>query len=179
VGYNLKDRSSGLVVAYNFIFTGNRQLDLVDTGNSTIAAYPSYRKTFVYGNIFVEYEGYDNRQFIHYGGDSGTINNYRKGTLYLYHNTFVSFREGRTTFIRLTTQSERCDARNNIIYVASQLGEGEQLELLLENTGTLVMRNNWMREGFVSSFTILEGLGSVQNIDPIIGIGSDANPGFL
>jgi hypothetical protein len=170
------------VVDIIFLFNiagGNRQLDLVDSGDSNIAANVKYRKTYVYGNILVEYEGNDNRQFVHYGVDSGNTTNYRKGTLYFYHNTLFSSRIGRTTLFWLSTQSESCNACNNIIYdVTSQLGEGEQLELLLENTGTLVMNNNWMREGFVSSFTMLQGLGSVQNIDPVIGTGSNPNPGF-
>jgi hypothetical protein len=132
----------------------------------------------VYGNVLAEVEGSDNWQFVHYGGDSGREELYRKGTFYLYHNTFVSLRLAETTFIRLTTNDESCDARNNIIYVTAQTGEGKQLELLFGNVGTLVMRNNWMREGFVNSF-VTTGNGIVQNINPIIGTGRNPNPGFV
>ena len=42
-GNNLKDRSAGLVVRYNWIEGGNRQLDLVETDSLTIQNDPSYR----------------------------------------------------------------------------------------------------------------------------------------
>ena len=54
-GNNLKDRSAGLVVRYNWIEGGNRQLDLVDGEDSTlILTDPGYRSTHVYGNVLVE-----------------------------------------------------------------------------------------------------------------------------
>ena len=40
-GNNLKDRSAGLVVRYNWIEGGNRQLDLVETDSATIQASPA------------------------------------------------------------------------------------------------------------------------------------------
>ena len=46
-GNNLKDRSAGLVVRYNWIEGGNRQLDLVDAEDSSvIVADPSYHTTW-------------------------------------------------------------------------------------------------------------------------------------
>ena len=90
-GNNLKDRSAGLVVRYNWIEGGNRQLDLVETDSATIQNDPAYRKTFVYGNVLVETDGAGNRQIVHYGGDNGTTSNYRKGTLHFYQNTLVSY----------------------------------------------------------------------------------------
>jgi len=81
-GVNLKDRSAGLVVRYNWIEGGNRNLDLVDGEDSAIIRNaPEYRKTFVYGNILIKQDG-GNNQAVHYGGDSGTITDYRKGKLY-------------------------------------------------------------------------------------------------
>ncbi len=70
-GNNLKDRSAGLVVRYNWIQGGNRQLDLVDAAdNGPIESDPSYHSTFVYGNILIEPAGDGNQQMVHYGGDS-------------------------------------------------------------------------------------------------------------
>ena len=40
--------------------------------------------------MLIETGGAGNRQIVHYGGDSGTTANYRKGTLYFYNNTVVS-----------------------------------------------------------------------------------------
>ena len=71
-GNNLKDRSAGLVVRYNWIEDGNRQLDLVDAEDSAVLVnHPDYRRTFVYGNVLVEADGEGNSQIVHYGGDSG------------------------------------------------------------------------------------------------------------
>jgi hypothetical protein len=170
LGNNLKDRSGGLVVAYNVIQGGSRQLDLVDTDSATIANNPRYRTTYVYGNTLVESEGPDNRQILHYGGDSGNEAQYRKGTLHFYHNTIVSSRVGRTTFIRLSSEAETCDARNNIIFVTAA---GSELELLAENRGQLIMRNNWLKPGNVLFFD-KQGTGSVSLIDNLNG----TEPGF-
>lgn len=170
-GNNLKDRSAGLVVRYNWIEGGNRQLDLVDAEDSSaIASDPSYRSTLVYGNVLVEPAGDGNRQIIHYGGDSGSTTIYRKGTLYLYNNTIVSTRTDRTTLLRLSTNDETCDSRNNIVYVSAA---GNTLSLL-DQSGTLNLSHNWFKPGRVSTFGTLEGT-----------IGDDgtsitgASPGFL
>ncbi len=73
-GNNLKDRSAGLVVRYNWIENGNRQLDLVDGEDSgLVVSHPSYRTTHVYGNIMKEADKEGNSQMIHYGGDSGAL----------------------------------------------------------------------------------------------------------
>src|SRR5690606_36249190 len=72
VGNALKDRSAGLVVRDNGIEGGNRQLDLTE-GDDTdaIPAHPSYRRTWVYGNVLIEPDGAGNSQIVHYGGDNG------------------------------------------------------------------------------------------------------------
>ncbi|HOW70235.1 MAG TPA: NosD domain-containing protein [Phycisphaerae bacterium] len=153
-GNNLKDRSAGLVVRYNWIEGGNRQLDLVDAEDSAvIRADPAYHTTFVYGNVLVEPAGAGNRQITHYGGDSGTTAAYRKGTLYFYHNTVVSTRPDRTTLFRLSTNEEQCDARNNIFYVTAAGGTLS----LLDAAGALDLSRNWFKPGWVSSFGTLTG----------------------
>jgi len=87
-GNNLKDRSAGLVVRYNWIEGGNRQLDLVDAEDSDVLVNdPSYGQTFVYGNLLIEPDGAGNSQIVHYGGDSGVTAIYRKGILHFFHNT--------------------------------------------------------------------------------------------
>lgn len=59
--------------------------------------HPSYRKTFVYGNILIEPDGARNSQNVHYGGDSRNVGLYRKGMLYFHNNTVISIRIGNTT----------------------------------------------------------------------------------
>jgi hypothetical protein len=170
-GNNIKDRSAGTVVRYNWIEGGNRQLDLVDAAsNSTIYTDPSYSQTFVYGNVLVEPANDGNRQIIHYGGDSSDVNAYRRGTLYLYNNTLVSTRTDRTVVVRLSTNSERCDARNNILYVTAA---GNTLALT-EGTGTFEFRHNWLKPGWVRTFSPLTGV-----VADLGGNITGATPGFL
>jgi len=156
-GNNLKDRSAGLVVRYNWIEGGNRQLDLVDGEDSSLIRNdPNYRETFVYGNILIEPAGAGNRQMTHYGGDSGSTASYRKGWLYFYNNTLVSTRTDRTTLFRLSTNEEQCDFRNNIIYLTAA---GNTLSLL-DETGQLYLSRNWFKPGWVISFSTFTGLVS-------------------
>jgi hypothetical protein len=158
LGNNLKDRSAGLVVRYNWIEGGNRQLDLVDGEDSgLIRSDPRYRQTHVYGNLLIEPANAGNRQIAHYGGDSGATANYRKGTLYFYNNTVVSTRTDRTTLMRLSTNEERCDARNNIIYVTAA---GNTLSMV-DSAGVLDLSHNWTKPGWVNTFGTLTG--SVNN----------------
>ena len=148
VGVGLKDRSAGTVIRYNWIEGGNRNLDLVDGEDSILIRNdPTYHKTFVYGNVLIKQDG-GNNQSVHYGGDSGTTAEYRKGTLYFYNNTLVSTRTGNTVALRLSTIDESCDARNNIFYVT---GAGTTFALLAE-TGTLSLSNNWAKTGWRNSF---------------------------
>jgi hypothetical protein len=153
-GNSLKDRSAGLVVRYNWIEGGNRELDLVDAEDSSIiASDPAYHSTYVYGNILIEPDADGNRQMVHYGGDSGTTSIYRQGTLYMYNNTLVSTRTDRTTVLRLSTNAETCDFRNNIVYVSAA---GNTLALL-DQSGVLNLSHNWFKPGRVSTFGTLDG----------------------
>jgi hypothetical protein len=147
-GVNLKDRSAGLVVRYNWIEGGNRNLDLVDGEDSSqIRSDPEYRKTFVYGNVLIKPDG-GNNQITHYGGDSGTLADYRKGTMHFYNNTILSTRSGNTVVFRLSTNEETCDARNNIFYIVNA---GTSLAMLAES-GTLSLSSNWAKTGWRNSF---------------------------
>src|SRR5262249_29917282 len=145
LGNNLKDRSAGTVVRYNWIESGNRQLDLVDS--DVLYTLPAYAATFVYGNVLVEPAGAGNSQIVHYGGDGGDASVYRKGTLYFYDNTVVSTRTDNTTLFRLSTNDEHADARNNVFYVTAA---GSALAAS-NDAGTLDLRHNWLRAGWVAT----------------------------
>src|SRR5690606_26101384 len=142
VGNALKDRSAGLVVRYNWIEGGNRQLDLTE-GDDTdaIPAHPSYRRTWVYGNVLIEPDGAGNSQIVHYGGDNQDTALYRKGVLHFFHNTVVSLRSGNTTLMRLSTDDETADVRNNVLFVAAP---GWRLAML-DGSGTLLLGHNWTK----------------------------------
>ncbi len=145
-GENLKDRSAGTLIRYNWIEGGNRELDLVDASNDPIiSSDPSYRQTFVYGNTLIEPPGPDNRAIVHYGGDQTNTALYRKGTLYFYNNTVVSSRTDRTTIFRPATNDEHVDARNNIFYATAG---GSSLSVA-EVGGTVSISHNLAQPGWI------------------------------
>lgn len=171
LGNNLKDRSAGTVVRYNWIEGGNRQLDLVDAEDSQdLVDHPSYRTTFAYGNILVEPDGAGNSQIVHYGGDSGNTGIYRKGVLHFFNNTVVSTRSSNTTLMRLSTNEETCDCRNNVVYVTQP---GTSLAML-DSTGFMQIKNNWLKSGWRTSHSGLLGI-----IDDGGGNVTGENPRFL
>lgn len=167
-GNNLKDRSTGLVVRYNWIESGNRQLDLVDT--DFFEAHADYGTTFVYGNVLVEHDGDGNSQVVHFGGDSGATARYR-GKLYFHGNTVVSTRAGNTTLLRLSTDAQECDCRNNVVYVTQP---GSRLAML-DSAGVLALRRNWLKPGWVDSHSGLSGGASVTVAEANV---ETASPGF-
>lgn len=171
-GNNLRDRSAGTVVRYNWIEGGNRELDLVDAEDSAaIRADPKYGKTFVYGNIIIEPNnpGDAGQQIVHYGGDSGHTNWYRKGILYFYNNTVISRRGGNTTLFRIQTGDEKVEARNNIIYWTAP----RKHLAIVDSVGEVEMQNNWFKKGWTKCHERL--LGSVRSEKNLEG---DA-PGFV
>jgi hypothetical protein len=170
-GNALKDRSIGTVVRYNWIESGNRQLDLVDAEDDpSLIVDPRYRDTWVYGNVLIEPDGAGNSQIVHYGGDSGDETIYRKGTLHFYENTVVSTRAGNTTLLRLSTNDESADVRNNVVYVTAT---GNRLAML-DGAGNLALRANWFKTGFVSSHSGLTGTITT----PVPNV-TGTSPGFV
>ncbi len=175
LGNNLKDRSAGQVVRYNWIESGNRQLDLTDAEDSVLIRNdPRYRATHVYGNVLIEPDAAGNRQITHYGGDSGNTAIYRKGVLYFYNNTIVSTRTDRTTLFRLSTNEERCDARNNIFYATAA---GNTVSLL-DESGVLDLLYNWFKPGRVISFGTFTGTVNDNNTS-VTGVAPGFVPGFV
>ncbi|AMV19001.1 right-handed parallel beta-helix repeat-containing protein [Planctomyces sp. SH-PL14] len=176
-GTALKDRSAGLVVRYNWIEGGNRQLDLVDAQEGEhLRGKAEYDSAFVYGNVLVEYEGKDNNQIVHFGGDSGIPANNRQGPLWFCNNTVVSFRKEKTCLFRLSTNRQRVEAQNNIVYVEA---EGRMLSIL-DETGDAHLQGNWFKEGWKKCHGDIQG--SVTDNDTLIGKkGTEAatDPGFV
>ena len=124
-GGALKDRSAGTVVRYNWIEGGARALDLVEAEESfaMIGGLREYRSTWVYGNV-INLRGEDSASAVHYGGDSGVLDTYRKGTLYFYDNTVV-YRVDRSdryhsTIFDIETNDETARIWNNVFHVQSE-----------------------------------------------------------
>ncbi len=143
-GNNLKDRSAGTLIRYNWLEGGNRQLDLVESDYDDLVDDPSYDESFVYGNVLVEPDGAGNSQIVHYGGDGGDESMYRSGTLHFYHNTLVSTREGNTTLLRLSTNDLAADVRNNVLHATAG---GEHLAACT-GTGQVTLSDNWLPSGW-------------------------------
>ena len=147
-GNNLKDRSAGLVIRYNRVDGGNRQLDLVEAEDSgDLVRSPRYSRTFVYGNLLIERPDSGNNQIVHYGGDSGEERIYRQGMLYFLNNTVISYRPGRTTLARLSTNRESAQIANNILYNTANGG----MFAILDTAGVATVANNWIKTGWVDS----------------------------
>lgn len=167
-GNNLKDRSAGLVVRYNWIEAGNRQLDLVDGEDSEdIRKDPRYPNTLVYGNLLHETEGAGNNQIVHYGGDSGNEEGYRKGTLYFYNNTVLSERTDKTTLFRLSTPDEEVIAQNNIIMTTHE----DRLLSLVDEAGVLHFTHNWIKPNYKITRdpepkVLVDEAGQITGTDP-------------
>lgn len=168
-GNNLKDRSAGTVIRYNWIESGNRQLDLVESDHEELVSDPRYHETFVYGNVLVEPDAAGNNQILHYGGDGDDESMYRKGTLYFYGNTVVSTRHGNTTLFRLSSEDESIDARNNIASVDA----GGSTLAISAGMGTVRLATNWLPTGWVETHDTLTG--TIEEAGTVLG----AAPGFV
>jgi hypothetical protein len=130
-GNSVKDRSAGTVVRYNRIEDGAHAIDLVEAEDfpNTALASPSYRSTFVYGNL-ISKNG-DLGSFIHYGGDhySSTPGAswgepiFRKGTLYFFNNT-VMVNGTDASIFQLSTTEETAEVWNNVFVFASTVKTG-------------------------------------------------------
>jgi hypothetical protein len=128
-GINLKDRSAGLVVRYNWFESASHIIDMVDPQGSVNVAEqePSWENAFIYGNVF---HNTFTATLIHYAGDQGIAENDRTGTAFIYDNTFVThanktgtnenfqyeLTEPEDTDLATQTGNQSVDMRNNIFY---------------------------------------------------------------
>ncbi len=168
-GNNLKDRSAGLIIRYNRIEKGNRQLDLVDSQEGMdIRNDKRYHLAQVYGNLLIEHEGIDNNQIVHFGGDSGDDEANRR-QLQFYNNTVISTRTEKTVLLKLSTNRQSAEVWNNVIYTN---GAGSTFAILDED-GQVRMRGNYIKPGWRKCHGELKGTISATGM-----IEAD-NPGFV
>jgi len=172
------------VVRYNVIEGGARLLDLVEAQDSfeIVGKLPSYRETWVYGNV-LELSNEDGSYAVHYGGDSGELDTYRKGTLYFYANT-VAFRMDQSkvwsgSIFDLTTADETAEIWDNVFYSTSDTANAPPTEVSLERAGGV---HNLGTNAFSSSIVQWrdeadhEG-GSINGWDKRLTFAGD--PGFV
>ena len=160
LGANIKERSAGVVIRYNWIEDGAHILDVVDAQESkdVTRSMPSFHATYVYGNVIVRGTT-PSGSMIHYGGDSGVFENYRKGTLFFYNNTVVVKNDGYppytgTAVFELSTNEERLDSRNNVyfstalpddLHAIGMLGSRDQV-----SSGTATFAGDWVKNGWTA-----------------------------
>jgi hypothetical protein len=146
-GNNIKDRSAGTIIRYNWIEGGAHLIDLVESENGydILSQNPNYDKAWVYGNIMISPNGSGTgRNMIHFGGDLGGEQEgpsdicgfgggqdptecYRKGPLYFYNNTVITSITPEDwccskTYFRLQTDEQRIEAFNNVFHVIGNDG---------------------------------------------------------
>ena len=193
LGAALKDRSAGTVVRYNRISGGARSLDLVDAEDSLPLAGndPDYRTTLVYGNVIVndaETNGADLSNMIHYGGDSGETDGYRKGVLYFVHNTVVVRADqddaagvGRyqTSLFDLDTNDETAVITNNVFYVRSVTSDAAPTELDWgRSAGMIRLGVNWASPAILDWRYPDDTTGTVSGTDQLIS-NAENDPAFV
>ncbi len=169
-GNNLKDRSAGTIIRYNWIEAGNRTIDLVESDHNELVNDPDYRESYVYGNVLIKHDVQENSQVIHYGGDGVDHSLYRKGTLFFFNNSVISYRSEKTTLFGISSNEEHVIAFNNILYPTSG---GNNLGIM-SSEGTISLHHNWLPEGWKTSHeSTINGTLSVT--DSIGGV----LPGFV
>lgn len=195
LGANLKDRSAGTVIRYNDIYGGGHLLDLVHAQESAsiTTQLPSYRETYVYGNILHDAPGITG-SMVHYGGDDlGNTQDFRKGTLYFYNNTVIvqanqSGTNGvyQTVVFQLATNDESADIRDNIFYHSAAPGApaGTTPSILAfasngENGGQYHMGTNWVSPDWHAWYNDSPPAGSSFTGSENFITNSANDPGFV
>ena len=177
IGSSLKDRSSGTVIRFNRIDAAARAIDLVETegGGTSVFKDPDYNTAWVYGNLIVNDWSSpltSSGGLIHWGGDNSP-QLFRRGTLYFYYNTVVSWgerkRTWRITLFDLPSDEQRVEARGNIL-----CSLGDPNWQLLGHYGKLdLVGTNWIQDGWQNGY---EGAKVEVNVRGKVLTG--AEPGF-
>lgn len=175
-GNNIKERSAGVVIRYNWIEDGAHLIDLVDAQEATDnIASPSFHETFIYGNVLLR--TYYGPSMIHYGGDSGQTQYYRKGTLYFFSNTVFVRNENydaydRSAVFEASTNDEHIDARNNVFASSQEPDSLRAVSLLGDRDGVaagiLRLSGNWITNGWLDFDPLasdLKVIGRVEGLD--------------
>jgi len=158
LGANIKERSAGVVIRYNYVEDGAHLIDLVDAqeARDPNLKSPSFHESWVYGNVLVR-GPISAGSMVHYGGDSGMLDTYRKGTLHFFHNTVVvenaPYKDYETAAIfELSTNDEALDSKNNVYFSAapkpnspvSMLGARDHVV-----SGKASFSGDWIRAGIL------------------------------
>jgi parallel beta-helix repeat protein len=190
LGANIKERSAGVTIRYNWIEDGGHLIDLVDAqeAQGDTLGMQSFHESSVYGNVMVR-NGTDEGSMIHYGGDSGIYDNYRKGTLYFYQNTLIVQNAQAGSYnvpavFELSTNDEHLVSTNNIYYSPAAPGSLTPVAMLgaRDNTisGLATFSHDWVRTGW-SPYNQIPGNGNnvVAQVTGFPGNLGGTDPGFV
>jgi hypothetical protein len=160
LGANIKERSAGVVIRFNWIEDGAHILDIVDAqeAKGVTRAMPSFHTTYVYGNVIIRGTA-PSGSLIHYGGDSGMLADYRKGTLFFYNNTVVikndRYPEYTSTGIfEISTNEEHLESRNNIYFSNVAPDAKHPIGMLADrdkvSSGLAAFAGDWVKTGWTA-----------------------------
>ncbi len=158
LGANIKERSAGVVIRYNWIEDGAHIMDIVDAQESkdSTRSMPSFHSTYVYGNVIIRGTT-PAGSMIHYGGDSEVYEDYRKGTLFFYDNTVVVKNQSyppyaRTPVFELSTNDEHLDSRDNVYFSTVVPDDTHAIGMLGGrdgvSSGVATFAGDWVKKGW-------------------------------
>ncbi|MFO0555591.1 MAG: right-handed parallel beta-helix repeat-containing protein [Polyangiaceae bacterium] len=190
LGNNIKERSAGVTIRYNWIEDGGHLIDLVDAqeAQSDTVGMPSFHESYVYGNILLR-NGTDKGSMVHYGGDSGLYENYRKGTLHFFQNTVIVRNESAGSWnvpaaFELSTNDEQLISTNNVYWAPAAPGSETPVVMLGARdktiSGVASFDHDWIRTGW-SPFNQIPGNANVHvaEVAGFPGGLGGTNPGFV
>jgi hypothetical protein len=188
LGANIKDRSAGTVIRYNWIEDGGHLLDIVDAqeAQADTVGMPSFHETFVYGNVMIR-SNMPGGSMIHYGGDSGIYANYRKGTLHFYENTVVVKNDTASDYdvpevFEISTNDEHVSATNNVFYSTVSPSGLKGVALLGGRdgvtAGVATFTTNWVTTGWTATNLIGSAMNVTAQVTGLEASLGGTDPGF-
>ena len=182
LGSQIKDRSAGTVIRYNFIEQSPRgwDIDLVEPqeGWASLGSRPTYRQAFVYGNVFLNLGG-KGSNFIHWNEDHQAGRGRATlpgGKLFFYDNTVVAVANQSDVYafslFNATWGAYECppgplpgviDVRNNIILVVPRTAGSAVPKLQLGYCGSenFELGANWISPGWKPNGRDVKGSAQV------------------
>jgi hypothetical protein len=195
MGSQLKDRSAGTVIRYNYVEASPSgwMMDLVEpeNGYAALGAKPTYRQTFVYGNVLISTSASRVApNLVHWNEDhqAGLGRAVQPGSrLFFYHNTvlvaadqsdFREFHIFNTTWggydCATTAPAGVIDVRNNIFAAIPRTpyGRPPTTKFAHCNHTNVLFGSNWVSPGWLSGTA-----GSVTGTSSLLSPSS--SPGFV
>lgn len=174
-GNNLKDRSAGTVIRYNFIEGGNRALDLVhaETDDEDFTMRVATTPTYVYGNVFIKIDDTTQSQVVHFGGDDDSVLDAYRQTLRFYNNTIYSTRAVRTTFFHADAAEPNLDIRN-CIFVTPSSSQIYLLDSSTSQAATVAVVNSFLPPTWDVSVE-----AALDAVVTTTGVTTGTTPGFV